>query len=62
LIAEVVNRERPGSAVFQEIPGLNHHFSRYPSRVAAYHEQGGVADPSEFVKLVLGWLHALPQP
>ncbi len=60
LIADVVNRERPGTAEFAEIPGLNHHFTRYPSRVAAYHEQGGVADPSAFVKVVLGWLHALP--
>ena len=59
LIAEVVNRERPGTAAFQEIPGLNHHFTRYPTRVAAFHEQGGVADPAEFVKIVLAWLHEL---
>lgn len=60
LIADIVNRERPGSAQFREIPGLNHHFTRYPSRVAAYHEQGGVPDPSEFVKTVLAWLRGLP--
>ena len=61
LIADVVNRERPGSAEFRELPGLNHHFTRFPSRVAAYQEQGGVADPSEFVRIVLDWLHRLPR-
>jgi pimeloyl-ACP methyl ester carboxylesterase len=60
LIGDVVNRERPGSAEFRELAGLNHHFTRYPSRLAAYHEQGGVADPSEFVRIVLDWLHRLP--
>ena len=60
VIADIVNRERPGTAKFQEIPGLNHHFTRFPSRVAAFHEQGGVADPAEFVRTVLGWLHDLP--
>ena len=60
LIADIVNRERPGSAQFKEIAALNHHFTRYPSRVAAYHEQDGVPDPSEFVKTVLAWLRGLP--
>jgi hypothetical protein len=60
LIADVVNRGRPGSAEFRELPGLNHHFTRYPSRVAAFQEKGGVADPSEFVRIVLDWLHRLP--
>jgi pimeloyl-ACP methyl ester carboxylesterase len=59
LIADIVNRQRPGTAEFREIPGLNHHFTRFPSAVAAYHEQGGVADPAEFVSIVLGWLRAL---
>jgi pimeloyl-ACP methyl ester carboxylesterase len=60
LIADVVNRERPGSAQFREIPGLNHHFMRFNSPVAAYKEQDGVADPSQFVTIVLGWLRQLP--
>jgi hypothetical protein len=59
LIADVVNRERPGTAVFKEIAGLNHHFTRFASRSAAYKEQDGVADASEFVTIVLGWLHQL---
>jgi dienelactone hydrolase len=59
LIADIVNRERPGTAEFREIPGLNHHFTRFPTAVAAYHERGGVADPAEFVTTVLGWLRAL---
>lgn len=32
LIGDIVNRERPGSAVVAIIPGLDHHFSRYDSR------------------------------
>lgn len=60
LIADIVNRERPSTAEFKEIPALNHHFTRFPSRLTAYHEQGGVADPSEFVNTVLDWLHRLP--
>ena len=60
LIADVVNRERPGTAVFKEIAGLNHHFTRFASRSAAYKEQDGAADPSEFVTTVLGWLRQLP--
>jgi pimeloyl-ACP methyl ester carboxylesterase len=60
LIADIVNHERPGTARFQEIPGLNHHFSRYASPVAAFHEQGGFPEPSEFVRAVLAWLRGLP--
>jgi hypothetical protein len=60
LIADIVNRERPGTATFHEVPGLNHHFTRYASRIAAFHEQGGVPDPSEFVRIVLAWLQQLP--
>jgi hypothetical protein len=33
---------------------------RFNSPVAAYKEQDGVADPSQFVTIVLGWLSQLP--
>ena len=59
LIADTVNRVHPGKADFHELAGINHHFTRYPSRTAAYREQGGSADPGEFVRTVLAWLDSV---
>ena len=59
LIAATVNRIHPGKAEFHELAAINHHFTRYPSRTAAYREQGGSADPGEFVQTVLAWLDAI---
>ena len=56
LIASIVNRTKPGLAVFKEVPATNHHFTRYPSREAAYQEQGGTVDVASAVDAMLEWL------
>jgi len=59
LIADLVNRARPGTAEFEVIPATNHHFERYPTREAAYHEKGGTVNAGPAVERILGWLHRL---
>lgn len=55
LIAEVVNRGRPGTARFVEVPRTDHHFMAYDSAEQAFREEGG--RPSlEAVRAVVGWV------
>lgn len=56
LIGEIVNRERPGSATVAIIPGLDHHFSRFSDRRAAFRREGGVIDPEPMLAVLLPWL------
>jgi dienelactone hydrolase len=56
LIAEIVNREAPGRAQFVLIPGLDHHFARYPDARAAFAERGGTVDPGPFVEELLRFI------
>jgi pimeloyl-ACP methyl ester carboxylesterase len=58
LIADVVNERAAGSATFVELPGIDHHFTRYPTRVAAFQESGGVEAADDAVKVILPWLRA----
>jgi pimeloyl-ACP methyl ester carboxylesterase len=41
LIAEVVNRDRPGTARFVSIPRTDHHFMAFESPVKAFRNEGG---------------------
>lgn len=59
LIARIVNARTPGRATFVEVPGLDHHFSAYPTREAAFREEGGRVDPDLAVEIILGWLGRL---
>jgi pimeloyl-ACP methyl ester carboxylesterase len=56
LIADVVNRKRPGGATLEVFPGLDHHFMRYETPRAAYRESGGVVAAAPVVDAVLVWL------
>jgi dienelactone hydrolase/glyoxylase-like metal-dependent hydrolase (beta-lactamase superfamily II) len=55
-IADLVNRRRPGLARFELIPGLDHHFDRYPSLAASVRGEGGRADPEPAVRSILAFL------
>jgi len=56
LIADIVNNRQPGSATFQELPQLNHHFTQYPTRRDAYREQNGKETAEPAVRAILDWL------
>ena len=56
LIGEIVNRDAPGRAKVVIVPGLDHHLSRYPSRRAAFQEDGGEVDVEPVMEELLPWL------
>ena len=56
LIADIVNRKRPGSATLRVIPQLNHHLSRYATREDAFRESGGSEQAAPVVEAILGWM------
>jgi dienelactone hydrolase len=58
-IADVVNRQRPGTASLQVFPGLDHHFTRFPTAAAAFAGQGGAENAAPVVESVLAWLRRL---
>lgn len=59
LIADTVNRKRPGSAAFKAIPQLDHHFTRYATREDAFRERGGTEHAAPVVETILTWLRQL---
>jgi len=58
-IVEVVNGQRPGTASLQVFPGLDHHFTRFPTAAAAFADQGGTESAAPVVESVLAWLRRL---
>ncbi len=56
LIADIVNRKRPGTATLRVVPGLDHHFMRYATPRDAYRESGGVVATDPVVEANLAWL------
>lgn len=56
LIAETVNRLRPGTASFIEIPGADHELEIYASAGDAYVYRGGRAEPELFLAPAAEWL------
>jgi dienelactone hydrolase len=56
LIANIVNRRRPGTAALVVVPRLDHHFMRYATRADAFHERGGFEHAAPVVESVLAWL------
>lgn len=56
LIGSIVNRETPGRAEVHIIPGLDHHFTRYRSRAAAFSGDGGEPDANAAMEVLLPWL------
>lgn len=56
LIADLVNERHPGRAEFRLVSGLDHHFVRFASDAAAFHDSGGTPDPGPALALMLPWL------
>jgi pimeloyl-ACP methyl ester carboxylesterase len=56
LIADTVNRLRPGTATFVEIAGADHELDIYPTAEAAYRGEGGEQRLDLFLAPVLAWL------
>lgn len=62
LIADTVNRLRPGRATFVEIAGADHDLDHYPNADAAFRNEGGKSDPELFMRPVLAWLRSIMKP
>jgi hypothetical protein len=60
-IVETVERLRPGTTRWLEIPGADHELLIYPSRLAAYSGEGGERRWHLFVEPVAEWLRALAE-
>lgn len=56
LIVDTVNRLRPNSATWLEIPKAGHDLEIYPDQYAAYRFEGGDARPGLFVEPVVRWM------
>lgn len=59
LIADTVNRLRPGTATFVERPGVGHSDNRYASIEDAYAHREGSPAWREAAEIMLGWLRKL---
>ncbi len=49
-------RSLPGRAKLVLVPGMDHHFSIYPSLEAAYRADGGFVAPERPVMEIVDWL------
>lgn len=59
LIVDTINRLRPGTARWLEIPGAGHDMAIYPDPYAAYRFEGGVSQPELFAGPVSEWLRSV---
>lgn len=59
VIVDTVNRLRPGTATFVELPNMGHSLRVYPDKVSAYSRQGGIARIDLYATPVASWLRAL---
>lgn len=59
LIVDTLNRLRPGSAEFVEIPHADHELEIYPSAEEAYAYRGGRAEPRLFLEPAIAWLRRI---
>ncbi len=55
-VVRIVNRRTPGLARFEEIPRMDHHFTRFESAEAAFRDEGGKPDAGPFLQVALEWL------
>jgi len=58
LVADLANRRQPGTGKFVQIARTDHHFMRYPSRQAAFAEQGGEVNADEVIDVMVRWLRS----
>ena len=54
-IAEIVNAHGAGLAQLLVVPGMNHHFERFATRLAAFREEGG-AYAGDAASAIVEWL------
>ncbi len=59
LIADTVNRLRPGTATYVERPNIGHSDYRFETIEAAYADEGGVPAWQEAAEIMLDWLSRL---
>ncbi|MGH8204003.1 MAG: alpha/beta hydrolase family protein, partial [Steroidobacteraceae bacterium] len=59
LIARVLEKSRPGSVRLVIVPGMDHHFSIYPSLEAAYRAEGGFVSPQRPVMEIVALLRSV---
>ena len=59
VIAETLNRLRPGSATFLEIPRADHELEIYPTAGDAYAYRNGRAEPGLFLTPAVEWLRRI---
>lgn len=56
LIANIVRRQPQGKASFHELPGLDHHFTRFENARDAFRDEKGKTDAGPAVTTMLSWL------
>ena len=56
LIADTVNRLRPGTAIFVEVPGVDHSLVAYPSMADAYADKLGARKRDAYLPAMIAWL------
>lgn len=61
IIVDTVNRLRPGTATWLEIPQAGHGLRVYPNKVDAFARENGERKPELFVDPVSGWLRKVEQ-
>jgi dienelactone hydrolase len=59
LIADIANRQRPGSGTFRMVPQTDHHFTRYEDPRAAFRGRGGAQNAAPAVEAMLAWLRQI---
>jgi len=56
LIGRILNARRPSSARVVGVPGLDHHFTHFATREAAFRDEGGHIDADAAISVMLPWL------
>lgn len=59
IIVDTINRLRPGTATWLEIPKAGHGLRIYPNPIEAYAWENGERDPALFVQPVSSWLRQI---
>jgi dienelactone hydrolase len=59
LVADIVNRARPGTASLLVLPKTDHHFTRFAALRAAYRDEGGESNAAPAVDAIVAWLTRL---
>jgi len=52
---QIVNSHGPGLAQLVVVPGMNHHFERYATPLAAFREEGGLY-AADAASAIVDWL------